>query len=90
MQTSSTTGYPASVPELPPDDRLVPTDTAAEMIGRSKGTLERWIRLGYLTPYKKRRDRRTHVDVAELPEALRKAGRPGPKPRPRGRDAEDQ
>jgi len=26
-------------------------------------------------------DQRPHVDLAELPEALRKAGRPGPKPK---------
>ncbi len=75
---------------LPPEDRLVPVEEAARRLGRDRWTVFRWIRLGYLTPYKKRGDRRTHVDVAELPEALRKAGRPGPKPRPRGRDAEDQ
>jgi hypothetical protein len=34
-----------------------------------------------LTPYKKRGDKRTQVDLAELPEAMRRAGRPGPKPR---------
>ena len=35
----------------------------------------------WLTPYKKRGDPRTLIDLAELPEAMRRAGRPGPKPK---------
>jgi hypothetical protein len=66
---------------LPPDDRLVSVDDAAERAGRDRWTIFRWIRLGLLQPYKKRGDKRTHVDLAELPEAMRRAGRPGPKPR---------
>jgi hypothetical protein len=65
----------------PPDDRLVPIDDAAERAGRDRWTLFRWIRLGLLTPYKRRGDRRTQIDLAELPEAMRRAGRPGPKPK---------
>ena len=68
---------------LPPDDRLIPIDDAAEKVGRARWTLFRWVRIGLLTPYKKRGDRRTHIDLAELPEAMRRAGRPGPKPRGR-------
>jgi hypothetical protein len=34
----------------------------------------------WLMAYKKRCDQPTHVDLAELPEAMRRAGRPGPKP----------
>jgi len=68
-------------PGLPPDDRLAAVDDAAERIGRDRRTVFRWIQAGWLTPYKKRGDKRTHVDLAELPEAMRRAGRPGPKPR---------
>ncbi|HLH71479.1 MAG TPA: hypothetical protein VKY90_21265 [Candidatus Dormibacteraeota bacterium] len=68
----------------------MPLEEAAQRLGRSYRTVARRIWQGLLHPYKRPRDRRTHVDLAELPEALRKAGRPGPKPRPRGRDAEDQ
>ncbi len=68
---------------LPPDERLIPIDDAAEKVTRDRWTLFRWIRIGLLTPYKKRGDRRTHIDLAELPEAMRRAGRPGPKPRAR-------
>jgi hypothetical protein len=68
---------------LPPDERLIPIDDAADKVGRDRWTLFRWIRIGLLTPYKKRGDRRTHIDLAELPEAMRRAGRPGPKPRGR-------
>lgn len=75
----------------PPEDRLVPIEEAARRVGRSRSTVFRWIQRGFLTPWKKRGDQRTCIDLAELPEALRKAGRPGPKPRSRGgRDAEDQ
>jgi excisionase family DNA binding protein len=62
---------------------LVSVDEAAERIGRGRRTIDRWISLGLLTPYKKRGDRHTNVDLAELPEAMRRAGRPGPKPRER-------
>lgn len=65
---------------LPPDDRLAPVDDVAVRVGRDRRTLFRWIADGLLTPYKKRGDRRTHIDLAELPEAMRRAGRPGPKP----------
>ncbi len=71
---------------LPPEERLIAIDEAAEKVSRDRWTLFRWIRLGLLTPYKKRGDRRTHIDLAELPEAMRRAGRPGPKPKAR-RDA---
>ena len=66
---------------LPPDDRLAPLEDVAERVGRDRRTLFRWIAEGLLTPYKKRGDRRTHIDLAEIPEAMRRAGRPGPKPR---------
>ena len=66
---------------LPPDERLISVDDAAEKVARDRWTIFRWIRQGWLTPYKKRGDRRTHIDLAELPEAMRRAGRPGPKPR---------
>ena len=69
---------------LPPDERLIPIDDAALKVDRDRWTLFRWIRIGLLTPYKKRGDRRTHIDLAEIPEAMRRAGRPGPKPRARG------
>jgi hypothetical protein len=69
------------MPEMPPDDRLVPIEEAARVVGRGQRTIERWLADGLLRPYKKPRDRRTHVDLAELPEAMRRAGRPGPKPR---------
>jgi hypothetical protein len=65
---------------MPPEDRLVPIEEAAERAGRAKRSLERWVADGLLTPYKKRGDRRTHIDLAELPEAMRRAGRPGPNP----------
>jgi hypothetical protein len=68
----------------PPEERLISVDQAAQMVGRDRWTVFRWIRLGLLTPHKKRGDRHTQVDLAELPEAMRRAGRPGPKPR-RGR-----
>jgi hypothetical protein len=68
---------------LPPDDRLAAVDDVAERVGRDRRTLFRWIRIGLLTPYKKRGDRRTHIDLAEIPEAIRRAGRPGPKRRAR-------
>ena len=71
---------------LPPDDRLIALDDAVARVGRDRRTLFRWIAGGLLTPYKKRGDRRTHLDLAELPEAMRRAGRPGPKPRGRGAD----
>jgi hypothetical protein len=71
-------------PELPPDERLVSIDEAGVSVGRSRRTLFEWVRTGLLTPYKKRGDKRTHVDLAELPEAMRRAGRPGPKPRREG------
>ena len=58
-------------------------DDAAEKVDLDRWALFRWIRIGLLTPYKKRGDRRTHIDLAELPEAMRRAGRPGPKPRGR-------
>ncbi len=70
--------------ETPPDDRLVPIGDAAEKVGRAQRTLERWVANSWLTPYKKRGDRRTHIDLAELPEAMLRAGKPGPKPQ-RGR-----
>ncbi len=80
--------YRWSVPgALPPDEQLIPIDDAAEKVARDRWTLFRWIRIGILTPYKKRGDRRTHIDLAELPEAMRRAGRPGPRPGAR-RDAE--
>ena len=72
---------PVSAAGLPPDDRLAPVDDAAVRAGRDRRTVFRWIQAGWLTPYKKRGDKRTQVDLAELPEAMRKAGRPGPKPR---------
>jgi hypothetical protein len=68
---------------MPPKDRLVPIEEAAQRAGRAQRSLERWVAIGLLTPYKKRGDRRTHIDLAELPEAMRRAGRPGPKPRAR-------
>ncbi len=64
----------------------MPVDRAVELTGKGRTTLFRWIRLGFLTPYKKRGSRDTHIDLAEFPEAMRRAGRPGPKPRAR-RDA---
>jgi hypothetical protein len=64
---------------LPPDDRLAPLDDVARQVGRDRRTPFCWIADGLLTPYKKRGDRRTHIDLAELPEA----GRPGSKPRAR-------
>lgn len=57
---------------------------------RSPSTVFRWIQRGFLRPRKERCGQRIHVDLAELPKALRKAGLPGPKPFPRSRDAEDQ
>ena len=74
---------------LPPDDRLAPVDDVAVQVGRDRRTLFRWIADGLLTPYKKRGDRRTHIDLAELAEAMRRAGRPGPKPRGRGDRGEE-
>jgi hypothetical protein len=71
-------------PEMPPEDRLVPIEEAAQRAGRAPRSLERWVATGLLTPFKKRGDRRTHIDLAELPEAMRRAGKPGPKPQPRG------
>jgi predicted DNA-binding transcriptional regulator AlpA len=68
-------------PELPPAERLIAIEEAARKLGRGRSTLDRWIRLGLLTPYKKRGSRQTHLDLAELPEAMRRAGKPGPKPR---------
>jgi hypothetical protein len=62
-------------------DRLIPIEEAARIAGRGQRTIERWLADGLLRPYKKPRDRRTHVDLAELPEAMRRAGRPGPKPK---------
>ena len=68
-------------PELPPDDRLVSIDEAAARTGRGRRTIDRWIANGLLRPYKRPRDPRTLIDLAELPEAMRRAGRPGPKPK---------
>ena len=76
--------------EMPPEDRLVPIEEAAQRAGRAQRSLERWVATGLLTPYKKRGDRRTHIDLAELPEAMRRAGRPGPKPRRRQAEVESE
>jgi hypothetical protein len=52
------------------------------MSGKTRRTLFRWITSGLLTAHKKPGvPRVTHIDLAELPEAIRKAGRPGPKPK---------
>jgi hypothetical protein len=47
---------------------------AAEEAAEAAAKLDR-----RLNPYRKRGDRRTHIDLAELPEAMRRAGRPGAK-----------
>jgi hypothetical protein len=67
--------------ELPPEERLIAVEDAADKIGKGRTTLFRWIRQGLLTPHKKRGDKRTHIDLIELPEAMRRAGKPGPKPK---------
>ena len=80
----SSLASPALLRLLPPDDSLAPLDDVAERVGDGiDEPLFRWIADGLLTPYKKRGDRRTHIDLAEIPEAMRRAGRPGPKPRAR-------
>jgi hypothetical protein len=66
--------------DFPPDDRLISIQQASISTGRGQSTLFRWIRDGLLRAYKKPGSRETHIDLAALPGAIRKAGRPGPKP----------
>jgi excisionase family DNA binding protein len=74
--------YRGTMPdEWPPDERLMSIEEAARRVGKDRRTLDRWIARGLLRPYKKPRDRHTLIDLAELPEAMRRAGRPGPRPR---------
>lgn len=51
-------------------------DDAADQVGVTKRTLQKWIRAGLLKPYRIMGDRRTFVDLDQIAE-LRK-----PKPRP--------
>lgn len=66
---------------MPPLPTWRSLDEAAEATGIHRRTLQRWVKLGLLTPYRVRGDRRLFLDLDQIEEIRQ--------PQPRERKSED-